>query len=269
MFKLYLQRCSIEIDRDSFSIFQMVATKFYSGHDDEVPHVNWAECTNGDSLLQMELSFLNAIDWKVYVSREEFFEKVKSMEIILARQQGFKRGFFTYLEMNSVLPSVDSVAQFIQTSIILGFSYTVFVATMVASVFLVSQIPGTCLHKPVRSTVIQSNVETPTENSTRQHLINDRPTMTELINDSKDKFCNYDLNTILNEESAEYRREKPNATTWLPMMFSSWYSVAPVISDSLNEEYTASSGINLTFLSYSPIMERFKLNIEGIKLHWV
>lgn len=46
----------------------MVATKFYSGHDDEAPYVNWSECinTSPDNLLQMEICFLNAIDWKVY-----------------------------------------------------------------------------------------------------------------------------------------------------------------------------------------------------------
>lgn len=247
-----------------FLVSMMVATKFYSGHDDEAPSVDWTECASSESLLQMELSFLDAIDWKVYVSREQFFEKVKSLEMILARQQGSKHGFFTYLEMNSVMPSVDSVTQFIQTTIILGFSYTVFVATMVASVFLVSQIPGTCLHKPIRSTSMQANVEIPSENSTT-------PT---LLNESREKkICDYDLNLILNEMSDEDQWKKPNATTWIPI-FSSWYSrFFPVISDSLNKaldkEYTAWSGLNLTFPLYSPVLGRFKSNIQGLKMHWV
>lgn len=223
----------------------MVATKFYSGHDEEAPHVNWSECLNSDNLLEMELSFLNAIDWKVYVSKEQFYEKVISLETVLARQQGLKRGFFTYLEMNSVMPSVDSVTQLIQTAIVLSFSYTVFVATMVASVFLVSQLPCTCLHKPTQSTLIQSTVDVPSENSTTQHIINESPIIkTDLV----ENYFDFDL--------TDYEIKKPNATTWIPIMFSSWYSLIPVI----NEDNVACSGLNLTFLSNSPI--------DGIKMHW-
>lgn len=240
-----------------FLVSMMVATKFYSGHDDDAPYLNWSECMSSDNLLEMELSFLNAIDWKVYVSREQFFEKVKSLEIVLARQEGLKRGFFTYLEMNSVLPSVDSVTQLIQAAIVLSFSYTVFVATMVASVFVASQIPGTCLHKQTQSTLIPSTtvVEISSENSSTQQLINENPTITTEV----DTFFDYDLTVILNEN--EYQKKKPNVTTWIPMMFSSWYSLIPVISD----EYMACSGLNLTFLSYSPFLG----SIDRIKMHWV
>lgn len=247
----------------------MVATKFYSGHDDEAPYVNWAECINGENLLEMELAFLNAINWNIYVSRAEFFEKVTSLEIVLARQQGIKRGFFTYSEMNSVMPSVDDVTQLIQTVIVLGFSYTVFVATMVATVFLVSQIPGTCLHKPTQSTLIQTNIEIPSENSTAQQLISNNSTKTNEMVESGNTFFDYDLTVALNKKSEEFQRKKPNATTWIPMMFSSWYSLLPVISDTFNEEYTACSGLNLTFLSYSSYIEPSKSSIDGMKIHWV
>lgn len=248
----------------------MVATKFYSGHDDEAPYVNWAECTSSDNLLQMELSFLNAIDWKVYVSRDQFLEKVKSLEMTLARQQGIARGFFTYLEMDCVMPSVDSATQFIQAAVILGFSYTVFVATMVASVFLVSQIPGTCLHKNTQSALIQTNVEIPSKNSTTQPLSNNNKAAlpTELM-EAEDKFFDCDLTAILNANTneLEHQMQKPNATTWIPTMFCSWYSLLPVISDMMVDKvYLANLGVNLTFPSYSP----FKIStFDGIKLHWV
>lgn len=100
----------------------MVATKFYSGHDDDVPYVNWAECANmtPDNLLQMEIAFLNAIDWKVYASNEEFFEKVKTLEIALARRQGMHRGWFTYMEMNSLMPSIQIAKQILQSAFIFG-----------------------------------------------------------------------------------------------------------------------------------------------------
>lgn len=226
----------------------MVATKFYSGHDDEAPHVNWTDCMNSENLLELELSFLNAIDWNCYVSREEFFEKVKSLEIVLAQQQGMKRGFFTYLEMSSVMPPLDDVTYLIQSVIVLSFSYTVFVATMVASVFLVSQIPGSCLHNPTQNISIQTTVSNTNTNTTEYPSLQN----VNELNESENKFFGYDLTLILNEDIDENQREKLNATTWIPAVFS----LFPVIFN----ENMACSGLNLTFLEAS---------IDGIKRHWV
>lgn len=126
----------------------MVATKFYSGHDDDSPTVNWSELTKTtpDNLLQMELNFLTSLDWNVYVSNDEFFEKVDSIERKLARRQGLHRGWFTYMELNVLMPSVRLSKDFLEITIVLGLSYAAFVATIIASVFLVGSIPGTYLN---------------------------------------------------------------------------------------------------------------------------
>lgn len=254
----------------------MVATKFYSGHDDEAPYVNWAECMNttSDNLLQMELSFLNAIDWTVYVSNDEFFAKVKSLEIILARRQGIKRGFLTYVELQMLLPSVQIVKQFMQMTLVLGMSYTVFVATMAASVLLVSQIPGTYLHSS------QASVEKSTTNSSLQQPINVNdaivmlPMTTETNSDSNDT----DLSVILanldipNETSNQsVRRKKSN----IPMLFSSWYSMFKanslrwfaipssddICADGINS--ICNSSFNSAFLT------PHQISFNGIKMKWV
>lgn len=137
----------------------MVATKFYSGHDED-SSINWAEYAKmtPDKLLCMELEFLSALDWKVYVSNEEFFKKVETIEKKLACRQGLGRGWFTYMELDSLLPSIKITKSFLHFTFIIGLSYTAFVATIVASVFLVSQIPGTYLNASSRKASISDAI---------------------------------------------------------------------------------------------------------------
>lgn len=268
----------------------MVATKFYSGHDDEEPYVNWAEYmhTTSDHLLQIELSFLNAIDWRVYISNEEFFEKVKALEIILARQQGLNRGFFTYLELCNVMPSVQMAKQFIQHILVLAFSYTVFVATMVASVFLISQIPGTYLNSATRNTSTQSRFDTSPKdlNSQQPILSNDStsllPMTTELLKSEAEQNGS-DLSVILNEAYSKAfdlltQRKQGETRTQIPLMANSWYSLLtthssewPVISDTCNDGMNfnlfCNSSTKNGILSTYP--EPLKFSFDNIKTHWV
>lgn len=207
----------------------MVATKFYSGHDEEVPYVNWSECANmtSDNLLQMELAFLTALDWKVFVSNEEFYEQVQNLETLLARRQGMTRGWFTYVELNSLLPSIQIAKHFLQTTLILGLSYTAFVATMVASVFLVSQIPGTYLNTSSNTNKNINDVAPMNSNSSTQPM------------DSNDTLISHSLSTsILNSEmemlnildlivdrlnDTSERNEQTNSKTpWNLMPIISW-----------------------------------------------
>lgn len=146
----------------------MVATKFYSGHDDDSPSVNWSELakTTPENLLRMELNFLSSLNWNVYVSNEEFFEKVASVERNLASQQGLHRGWLTYMELSILMPSIQMTKSFMEITFVLGLSYAAFFATIVASFFLVSTIPGSCLRPPcedsaaVASTTPELNAET-------------------------------------------------------------------------------------------------------------
>lgn len=232
--------------------FQMVATKFSSGHDDEAPHVNWAECMNvsSDALFDMELAFLNAIDWKVYVSNEEFFEKIGSLERTLARRQGTHRGWFTYMEMGNLLPSIQIATDFIQTTLVFGLSYTFFVATMVASVFLVSRIPGTYLHtaQHARTTSTSTSATTATSttpsvdlDSTSQALANDTglmPTnmhnntaldsMAVIENDSSIADILNRLNEVPDLQTSENQSNKRHD----PYTFESWPSA--ILQNALN-----------------------------------
>lgn len=159
----------------------MVATKFYSGHDEE-SSVNWAEYAEmtPDNLLRMELEFLTALDWKVYVSNEEFFEKVATIETKLARRQGLARGWFTYMELDSLLPSIKITKSFLHFTFVIGMSYTAFVATIVASVFLVSQIPGSYLNASSRKATVSDAMASISTQQTATHS----PITSEAINSS-------------------------------------------------------------------------------------
>lgn len=149
---------------------QMVATKFYSGHDED-SSINWAEYAKmtPETLLRTELEFLAALDWKVYVSNEEFFEKVASIEKKLARRQGLARGWFTYMELDSLLPSIQITKSFLHFTFIIGLSYTAFVATIVASVFLVSQLPGSYLNAANRKATLSDAVASLSLQQTTNH----------------------------------------------------------------------------------------------------
>lgn len=279
----------------------MVATKFYSGHDDEAPYVNWSECMNitPDNLLQMELTFLNAMDWKVYVSNEEFYDKVELLEQILARKQGINRGWFTYMELNSLLPSVQIAKQILQTTLIFGLSYTAFVATMVASVFLVSQIPGSYLNAASRARSSQSTIGV---DQTQNHMnVGDASTMIlasttdNLITDSNqngfipNNLLDLTLNRLNDTFEPEIYENQLHRTK--ENVFSSWYSILQrnafewtVITNSLNQqtnnkqdieaeyanEFSTDLFCNLTspasIFAIQPNSERIKIDFNSIKM---
>lgn len=274
----------------------MVATKFYSGHDDEAPYVNWAEClsTTPDNLLQMELSFLSAIDWKVYVSNEEFFEKVKTLEITLARQQGLQRGFYTYLELSSIMPSVQIAKEFLQSMLVLSLSYTVLVATMVASVFLASQIPGTYLNASSSlgnasqsATQLSENSSSPQpiENNEVTNMFSTTSELIEFTDSDLDILLNLALDRLNETSESEKTSKHPNKTSQTSSMYSTWFSLLkidsfkwPVITNNFNWDSTCDYGINSNFfndsstcgnqLSSQPNADRFSFGFNGIKIKW-
>lgn len=99
-----------------------------------------------DHLKKIELEFLSALNWNIYVSNEEFFRKFYTLETILARKQGLHRGWFTYVELNHLLPSITIAKSLVQYTLTLTMGYAAFVATIVGSIFLASQVPGTSLY---------------------------------------------------------------------------------------------------------------------------
>lgn len=73
---------------------------------------------------------------------------MSEIEGTLARKQGIIRGFFTYTELEILLKTIElsNLIQYIMSiSIILTAAYTAALLTLLGSVFIVSQIPGSSI----------------------------------------------------------------------------------------------------------------------------
>lgn len=139
----------------------MVSTKFYCGYDEDVYLGDWAE--QGDisqsHLKQLEIQFLCAINWNLFVSNKEFFEKLKFVEIEIARRQGLERGWLTYTELSNLMPSLMIAKAFLHHATIFAVSYAASVVTIAGAFFLASKVPGTALYSNLsRSETMKPNV---------------------------------------------------------------------------------------------------------------
>lgn len=132
-----------------FIVSMMVSTKFYCGYDEDIYLSAWAESGNitVDHMKELELEFLDAIGWRVYVSNHEFFEKLKSVEKVLAKRQGLARGWLTYTELINFLPTMTLAKQILNYSTVIALSYTASVMTIAGAFFIASNInvPGNVL----------------------------------------------------------------------------------------------------------------------------
>lgn len=141
---------------------------------------DWAEygSLTIEQLKKIELEFLSALNWNLYVSNEEFFRKLYTIETILALNQGLHRGWFTYIELNHLLPPIALVKSFIQYTAVVAVSYAAFVATIAGSIFLASQVPGTSLYASTHTTVTASTTPAATV-----HASSNETTSTATIDD--------------------------------------------------------------------------------------
>uniref|UniRef100_A0A2M3ZGT3 Protein CNPPD1 n=1 Tax=Anopheles braziliensis TaxID=58242 RepID=A0A2M3ZGT3_9DIPT len=134
-----------------FIVSMMVSTKFYCGYDEDVYLSAWAESGNmtPEQMKSLELEFLDAMNWNAYVSKHDFFAKLKSVEKVLAKRQGLSRGWLTYTELINFLPSFAIAKQLIQYSTIMALSYTASVMTIAGAFLLASnlQLPHNLLYR--------------------------------------------------------------------------------------------------------------------------
>lgn len=134
-----------------FIVSMMVSTKFYCGYDEDIYLSAWADSgsMSVDHMKELELEFLDAIGWRVYVSNQEFFEKLKSVERVLAKRQGTARGWLTYTELINFIPTMTLAKQILNYSAVIALSYTASVMTIAGAFFLASNInvPGNVLFR--------------------------------------------------------------------------------------------------------------------------
>lgn len=137
----------------------MVSAKFYSDYDEmEVFASAWAEegRIEVERLKQLEISFLNAIQWNVLVSKNEFYEKLKTVERLLAMKEGLTRGWFTYTELEMLMPTIEIAKRILNYTTILMFSYACSIATIALSSVILASIPPTTTDLSPRANVSTS-----------------------------------------------------------------------------------------------------------------
>lgn len=139
----------------------MVSTKFYSDYDEmDVIMSTWAKEGQVDieRLKQLEILFLNAIQWQIIVSENEFYEKLKTVERLLALKEGLSRGWFTYSELEKLMPSLEIVKCILKYTTIVMFSLTCSIATLALSTIILASIPVTTNPAATRSTSNQTSL---------------------------------------------------------------------------------------------------------------
>ncbi|KAH8272196.1 hypothetical protein KR018_011099, partial [Drosophila ironensis] len=144
--------------QELFVVSLMISTKFYAGHDERFYLEDWAKegsMTEG-KLKKMELDFLSAIDWNIYISNEHFFEKLSSVERALAEREGLRRGWLTYSELIQLLPSLSWMKFLLNSMSILTLCYAASVITLAGAFLIASYVPGTLWHRKASITSVTS-----------------------------------------------------------------------------------------------------------------
>lgn len=142
-----------------FIVSVMISTKLQYEYEEEISIADWAAevHTTEDHIKQLELEFLDAIDWNIHISNDQFFEKLNVVEKVLAHREGLRRGWLTYAELLNFLPSF-TLARFLFNNItIMAVSYAASVMTIAGAFFLVSHMPGNALTNKENNVLIEHN----------------------------------------------------------------------------------------------------------------
>merc|ERR1719242_571148 len=124
---------------DLFLVSMMVASKFLhdDGEEDEVFNDEWATSGGMDTkeLNKLEINFLSAIDWRVFVKKDEFLKVVETVEEEIALKEVRQRGWATYTELATLSRSVG-VRELLQLCTALTFKMTAVCVAAYAATFL-------------------------------------------------------------------------------------------------------------------------------------
>ncbi|XP_054915558.1 protein CNPPD1 isoform X2 [Poeciliopsis prolifica] len=144
----YLQKIS---SSDLFLISMMVASKYLydEGEEEEVFNDEWGAAGKLDvqTINNLEMSFLNAIEWSLFTEPKDFFDILCHLETSIAEKQGMRRGWFTYTDLCVLLDhsawshALAAIYQhFLKVSCMLGLVYLTGVTTLIASSAVVHQL---------------------------------------------------------------------------------------------------------------------------------
>lgn len=136
---------------DLFFLSMMMASKYLydEGVDEEVFNDEWAETAGmeKDDVNCMEREFLDAMDWELFIKKDEFDQAVLSVERSIAFREGMKQGWFSYTDLCLLWddPRFQLIAQnegleWIKVMMVSTVAYVAAVLTMVGSTVLVANM---------------------------------------------------------------------------------------------------------------------------------
>jgi len=137
---------------DLFLVSMMVASKFLhdDGEEDEVFNDEWAQSGGVDTkeMNKLEIEFLSAMDWRIFVKKEEFQDAVKKVERDISMKRVANRGWATYTEL-AVLsghPGVRDIWRMfcelsLRVTALCSAAYTAGFLSLLASVTLMERTP--------------------------------------------------------------------------------------------------------------------------------
>jgi len=103
----YLNKIS---SSDLFVISLVISSKFLNdeGEDDEIFNDEWAEAGGlaVSTVNRLEREFLDAMQWKAFVSPKEFLHFSYQLEARIALKNGMSRGWFSYTDLTRILAQI-------------------------------------------------------------------------------------------------------------------------------------------------------------------
>lgn len=141
-----------------FLVSLMVGNKFLQddGEDDDVICSEWA-ASGGielNQLKKLEVEFLDAIDWNVFVSEKSFEAGLLWLERQVALKQAQLRGFFTYADLAATCDGAllsDLMTSVSTAWLTLTLGYVTSLVTFVTSTLVVSHVWLPSLHYVIAS----------------------------------------------------------------------------------------------------------------------
>ncbi|KAM9836169.1 protein CNPPD1 [Aulostomus maculatus] len=144
----YLQKIS---SSDLFLISMMVASKYLydEGEEEEVFNDEWGAAGKLDvqTVNNLEMNFLNAIEWSLFTEPRDFFDVLSELESSIAEREGMKRGWFSYTDLCVLLEhsawnqALTAIYQhFTKVSCMLGLVYLTSVAGLIATSTVLHQL---------------------------------------------------------------------------------------------------------------------------------
>ncbi|CAN9498420.1 unnamed protein product [Ophioblennius macclurei] len=219
----YLQKIS---SSDLFLISMMVASKYLydEGEEEEVFNDEWGTAGKLDvhTVNNLEMNFLNAIEWSLFTEPNDFFDILTQLESSIAERQGMKRGWFTYtdlcvlLEQSAWTQALTAIYQhFTKVSCMLGLVYLTSVAGLIATSAVAHQLSlSRTGHSFLARDVPLPPLQTPavSEDAAAAHRLP----------------CCVLANKSVNRQTAEAEQHRPNPTSMLCLWGSLLASVGHI-----------------------------------------